>query len=434
MAPTPEWPVVARDPEAAPANYTPADIPFAGRMISMFMSLVTLCVLSVCIVRRVQRIHNWLSLPLAAWLIVIIYVDSFLFVFVTALFKDVGLNSNQTICEGAILLCLICYMSTKIFIYCFLVEKAYIVRGKHEARLKDKLYLFNCFFMMLPYTIVVILNFVWRIAYINKTGTCIIGMQKRAMMPLIIFDVAVNVYMTALFIVPLRQLYSYKNRQNTMLHTMAFRTFIGSCATLTSSVANLTVLMVLRGEPGWICLLCCNADILFSVLVLHWVTSGDRTGQTTNHSYPSGVDNNIDVDPNPNPRNPNTTTNHSVGTRRSAFGTETIISRHYQEAAVAAAVGKDWPDTMKADIEASCVGVRRGSGEGAIAMNRIVVTHERKMVFSCEEREGEGKRDSRDCDGVSETMTAGGTDGGAYGLREREGSTDGIVDRSGEDR
>lgn len=99
-----------------------------------------------------------------------------------------------------------------------------------------------------------------RIAYINKTGTCIIGMEKRAMMPLITFDVVVNVYMTILFIVPLRQLYSYKNRQNSTLHTMAFRTFVGSCATLTSSVGNLTVLMVLKGEPGWICLLCCNAD------------------------------------------------------------------------------------------------------------------------------------------------------------------------------
>lgn len=57
---------------------------------------------------------------------------------------------------------------------------------------------------------------------------------------------------------------------------MAFRSFIGSCATLTTSVANLTVLMVLKGEPGWICLMCCNADILFCVMVLHWVTSHDR--------------------------------------------------------------------------------------------------------------------------------------------------------------
>jgi hypothetical protein len=33
------------------------------------------------------------------------------------------------------------------------------------------------------------------------------------------------------------------------------------------------VLMVLKGEPGFICLMCCNADILFCVLVLHWVSN-----------------------------------------------------------------------------------------------------------------------------------------------------------------
>lgn len=38
-----------------------------------------------------------------------------------------------------------------------------------------------------------------------EDGTCIIGMQKKAMMPLIIFDAAVNVYLTTLFIVPLRR-------------------------------------------------------------------------------------------------------------------------------------------------------------------------------------------------------------------------------------
>jgi hypothetical protein len=57
---------------------------------------------------------------------------------------------------------------------------------------------------------------------------------------------------------------------------MAFRSFIGSCATLTTSVMNLTILMVLKGEPGYICLMCCNADILFCVIVLHWVTSKEQ--------------------------------------------------------------------------------------------------------------------------------------------------------------
>lgn len=84
-------------------------------------------------------------------------------------------------------------------------------------------------------------------------------------------------------------MYSYKHKTNPGLRIIAFRTFIGSCLTLISSVVNLTVLMVLDGEQGWICLMCCNADswypnpatpysnadelVLFSVLVLHWVTS-----------------------------------------------------------------------------------------------------------------------------------------------------------------
>lgn len=61
--------------------------------------------------------------------------------------------------------------------------------------------------------------------------------------------------------------------------------------------SNLTLLLVLKGEPGWICLMSCNLDskrpshflffkesskdsyiylVLFSVLVLHWITSKDN--------------------------------------------------------------------------------------------------------------------------------------------------------------
>jgi hypothetical protein len=45
--------------------------------------------------------------------------------------------------------------------------------------------------------------------------------------------------------------------------------------------SNLTVLMALKGEAAWICLMCCNSDILFSVLVLHWVTSKDSSSASS---------------------------------------------------------------------------------------------------------------------------------------------------------
>ena len=86
------------------------------------------------------------------------------------------------------------------------------------------------------------------------------------------------------------ELYSYRNAANPKLNRMAFRSLVGSLATLTTSVANLTVLMVLRGEPGWICLMCCNADILFCVLVLHWVTSKDKpSSYVSTHASRAGT-------------------------------------------------------------------------------------------------------------------------------------------------
>ncbi|KAJ8062854.1 hypothetical protein OCU04_008108 [Sclerotinia nivalis] len=129
----------------------------------------------------------------------------------------------------------------------------------HPSIVKDALYLFNSFGMLIPYCVVIALNFIFRFAN-YKNGECRIGMKKVAMIPLIAFDILVNVYLTSLFLVPLQGLYSYRNNPNSQTRTVALRTFVGSCCALTSSVVNLTLLLVLKGEPGWICLMCCNVD------------------------------------------------------------------------------------------------------------------------------------------------------------------------------
>jgi hypothetical protein len=71
-----------------------------------------------------------------------IYVDSTIFVLASStVVHGLGINSSREVCEGGILLCksglfrgidrvvlillgLVCYMTTKIIIYYFLVEKA----------------------------------------------------------------------------------------------------------------------------------------------------------------------------------------------------------------------------------------------------------------------------------------------------------------------
>ncbi|KAF3312648.1 hypothetical protein TWF173_007066 [Orbilia oligospora] len=111
-------------------------------------------------------------------------------------------------------------------------------------------------------------------------------MKKVALLPLITFDVVVNVYLTTLFLIPVVKIAQGKAQQSHQaLRSMAIKTFCGSCATLISSVANLTTLMLLKGEPGWICLLLCNADILFSAVVLHAITNKDHQGSSDTTQY-----------------------------------------------------------------------------------------------------------------------------------------------------
>ncbi|KAL7902603.1 hypothetical protein HDV63DRAFT_23855 [Trichoderma sp. SZMC 28014] len=153
--------------------------------------------------------------------------------------------------------------------------------------MKSTLYLVNSLGMLTIYIAVVILNFVYRIARMHN-GECIIGMEKVSMIPLITFDALVNVYLTIMFLIPLKRLYSYTNmaktRANIRLRTVAFRTFCGTVCTLVSSIVNLSVLMARKGEPGWICLMSCNCDILFSVIVIQWVTSRDNAGTASINS------------------------------------------------------------------------------------------------------------------------------------------------------
>ncbi|KAL7623847.1 hypothetical protein AAE478_005403 [Parahypoxylon ruwenzoriense] len=47
-----------------------------------------------------------------------------------------------------------------------------------------------------------------------------------------------------------------------------------------SATRNLTVLMTLDGEPAWVCLMCCNVDILFSTAAIQWITSRDDADAT----------------------------------------------------------------------------------------------------------------------------------------------------------
>ncbi|THW86030.1 hypothetical protein D6D15_07658 [Aureobasidium pullulans] len=239
----------------------PTEVPAPARVVTMILTMFTIAILAVFFTRRLHQVKSWTTLPVLNWLVLAIYVDSFFFVFFTGILsKAFSVNASAGFCDAAILL-FISYMSTKILLYYFLVEKCYLIRSAGEPRRQSKLWLFNFFGVICPYIVLVVLMIVY--------------MQRNALVPTIVFDVFLNVWLTTLFLQPLRDCYSYKQQSSSRLRNVVVRTFVGSCATLALSITNLTVIAILDGEPGYICLCLCNLDILCTTLILHWVSSVD---------------------------------------------------------------------------------------------------------------------------------------------------------------
>lgn len=112
------------------------------------------------------------------------------------------------------------------------------------------------------------MTFAARLYYIDDRHICYLGIGRPILVPLIIWDLLLNIYSTALFISPLRKLYSYQTNSNPGLRKMARRTFTGCVVSLMCTIMNLVVQSILDGEQAWLCLMLCNTD--GNHLFLYW--------------------------------------------------------------------------------------------------------------------------------------------------------------------
>jgi len=142
--------------------------------------------------------------------------------------------------------------------------------------------------------VVAALSFIFRENEITNTF-CMIGIKRIITIPLTSYDVGVNVYLTILFLLPLRKLPTFEQRgsvANKKLRQMTKRCVMGTMVTTFSTAANLSVLASLGSEQAWLCLMCCNADLTICVATLHWITSfGDHEGTPlrVTHAYKSSI-------------------------------------------------------------------------------------------------------------------------------------------------
>ncbi|KAF4428671.1 hypothetical protein CFRS1_v007695 [Colletotrichum fructicola] len=157
--------------------------------------------------------------------------------------------------------------------------QSHIIRGATKARHRSKLYTCNTILMLGTYGFITMFNFHFRASYYDSASdTCVIGLERAILIPIIVFDALVNIYLTSLFLIPLLSSNHRHPRTppNVRLRRLALRTFLGALLTLTVSLTNLSVLVALGGEVVWLCLACCNTDILITAFLIQWTNTSPK--------------------------------------------------------------------------------------------------------------------------------------------------------------
>jgi hypothetical protein len=181
--------------------------------------------------------------------------------------------------------------------YLFLVERTHAPRASYRGRWRDWVWLAGTSATLMGFTSIAIVGFLYPIATFSPgDGHCRIGLRRYVTMPLLIFDVVLNIYLTFVFVWLLRPLVrtgsllartsptsrlakcfcamTRRSRTGTSidlnrsnqhmvqkLEHLLLKTFLGSVLVMIPTIVNLAALTILEGrELGWICLIACTVD------------------------------------------------------------------------------------------------------------------------------------------------------------------------------
>ncbi|CAK5276951.1 unnamed protein product [Mycena citricolor] len=267
----------------------------------------------------------------------LVFLTSYLFLFVSSfLIFGLGLQLDAASCGSAIYLCVTFYTTSKVLIYIFLcacplsssdtlssqtartAERVHIVWDTGTERVRSPVYLV-CAVTVAMYVGVVVAVFVGRIDEFREgDGACVIGLKTVASIPLLSYDLYVNILLTGLFLYPIFR----SSRRNPRLRRVAIHTVVAAGIALSTSTVNMVVLTVMHGRQlGWLCLTNCATDVIINSAALFWVTS--RPSASDMDSDPQLADVEVDVSINVNEPDPERTT-----TAKSRTGAQPQRSTH----------------------------------------------------------------------------------------------------------
>ncbi|ORX97944.1 hypothetical protein BCR34DRAFT_496504, partial [Clohesyomyces aquaticus] len=278
----------------------------ASRTIYTVLSLFCILLLGGLLSYRVKQL-GWKNLKAVNFtraLALFLYFLSITFV-VSAAIVESGLSlSSASVCRSAIIICLGFYVSSKVTMYVFLVERAHAIRAPYVRRIFDWIWLGGMIAIAAGFGSIAICGFLWPITNLSHIdGRCRIGLPLKVTIPLLTFDVVINLTLTGIFVCllkpPLRfggislpaelintttwrtrsqaggRSYPLSREFLKSIGALLRKTLIGSVLVMIPTVGNIAALVSMKGqELGWLCLSICTADVTWAVCVIHWLTNG----------------------------------------------------------------------------------------------------------------------------------------------------------------
>lgn len=240
----------------------------------------------------------------------------------TAAILQSGLDlSTIGSCRAAVYVCLVFYCGSKVLVQLFLVERAHAVRYHLKRRRRDWIWVASLAVIILGFGSIAGIAFAYPIVDLAATDhKCRIGVPEKVTIPLITYEILINLALTGVFVALLRPLLTFRRSQKIpkiqqidghqsprhepssaneddclppkptdlelaspsthsalaapspsfrSLKALVCKSLVGAVVMLLTTVINLGLLVRWDGhEEGWLCFTLCTLDGGFAVTTL----------------------------------------------------------------------------------------------------------------------------------------------------------------------
>lgn len=238
---------------------------------------------------RIQTLKgNFGQLIFIRSLVNAIYICALCFLISTGILLSGWDLRTTRLCRAAIDLCLVFYVGDKVIVYLFLLER--IRQFKDPIRRhQDIIWVFGTIVILAGFGTIGVFAFLDPVTGISATdGKCRIGLPFKTALPLLVFDILVNFFLTSVFVsIGLKQFrrYSVKQRLGMVLYALPAKCYrrpiprtaegvkdlymeviiakslVGAISIVVPTTTNLAIFLYVTGhEKGWLCFSICTID------------------------------------------------------------------------------------------------------------------------------------------------------------------------------